>query len=109
MAGSQAQRWALYVVDTELCGCHHTGVGVLDTHNEGVISLLGLGFPPRFEQMAQGRAEEERTVSSRPGPLGGLCILPAGLPACPEVLQLSFLTAQPGCLLGLDRVLSMSS
>lgn len=84
-------------------------VGVLDTQKQGVLSLLGLGFPPRFEQMAQGPAEEERTVSSRPGPLGRLCTIPAGLPTCPEVLQLSFLTAQPGCLPGLDRVLSVSS
>lgn len=82
----------LYVVDAEPCRCLHTGVGVQDTHKQGVIGLVGLGFPPRFEQMAQGPVEEERTMSSCPGPLGGLSTLPTGLPACPEVLQLSFLT-----------------
>ena len=67
---------SLYVVDAEPCGCHHTGVGVQDTHEQGVIGLLGLGFPPRFEQMAQGPAEEERTVSSCPGPLEGSAYFP---------------------------------
>ena len=36
----------LFVVDAEPCRCLHTGVGVQDTHKQGVIGLLGLGFPP---------------------------------------------------------------
>lgn len=65
---------------------HRRRGAVQDTHEQGVIGLLGLGFPPRFEQMAQGPAEEERTVSSCPGTLEGSAYFPL---VCQPALRFS--------------------
>lgn len=95
------------MVDAEACGVppHRSGGA---GHMSRVIGLLGLSARGLSRWPKAPRRRRELCPLAL-DPLEGSAYFP-GLPASgPEVLQLSFLAEQPGCLPGLDRVLSVSS
>lgn len=104
---SSTEVGSLYVVDAEALRGATTQEWGCRTHMSRGSLASWASVSPEVWQMAQGPAEEERTVSSCPDPWRAL----ATPLACRPALRFSSsaFAEQPGCLPGLDRVLSLLS